>query len=188
MSGINEENPMKYKHPKTAHLPPTEEIVRMYQSGLSHSQIAEKLNTSTNAIQRRLRSVGVGRTRSEAAKNAYKQGRLKKQRYWAGKTVPKELVRKRAEAITGEKNYLWKGGLSRRKYREVVKKEMCATCGRKKNLVIHHKDLDHYNNDPNNLEVLCRSCHQRLHKKLYWDAIKAGKEPPKSNGPIGWER
>jgi IS30 family transposase len=68
---------MKYKHPKTAHLPPTEEIVRMYQSGLSHSQIAEKLNTSTNAIQRRLRSVGVGRTRSEAAKNAYKQGRLK---------------------------------------------------------------------------------------------------------------
>ncbi len=67
-------------------------------------------------------------------------------------------------------------------------RERCETCGSTRSLAVHHKDFDHYNNDPENLQVLCVSCHMSLHKQMYWDAIKEGKTPQKSNGPVGWYR
>ena len=92
------------------------------------------------------------------------------------------------EKIRGDKHWLWKGGKSVRRYREVVEKVECASCGGKLNLCIHHLDLDHYNNDPDNLQVLCVSCHLSLHKTLYWEAYRAGEETPKSNCAPGWDK
>lgn len=40
---------------------------------------------------------------------------------------------------------------------------VCAECGSTDRPVIHHRDHDHSNNDPENLMCLCRSCHARLH-------------------------
>lgn len=40
---------------------------------------------------------------------------------------------------------------------------VCAKCGSAENLVIHHADFNHSNNDPNNLQCLCVSCHSKLH-------------------------
>lgn len=49
----------------------------------------------------------------------------------------------------------------------VDKKANCEHCnllvGRPK-LVIHHKDGNHYNDDPSNLQLLCNSCHARHHR------------------------
>lgn len=42
---------------------------------------------------------------------------------------------------------------------------ICSICGASTDLVVHHSDFDHYNNDPNNLVCLCRSCHAKLHSK-----------------------
>ena len=39
----------------------------------------------------------------------------------------------------------------------------CGLCNTDTDLVVHHKDNDQTNNHPNNLEVLCRICHSRLH-------------------------
>ncbi len=78
-------------------------------------------------------------------------------------------------------------GKDSRLYRTKVKKEYCEQCHAVKNLGIHHKDFDHYNDVPDNLQVLCVSCHMSLHKKAYWDAIHSGKEPPHSNGRVGWK-
>ena len=39
----------------------------------------------------------------------------------------------------------------------------CQRCGAKYRLILHHLDGDDRNNDPNNLIVVCRSCHQNLH-------------------------
>ena len=30
-------------------------------------------------------------------------------------------------------------------------------------LELHHKDLNHYNNDINNLQILCSNCHMQEH-------------------------
>lgn len=40
---------------------------------------------------------------------------------------------------------------------------MCARCGSAENLVIHHVDFNHSNNNLNNLQCLCVSCHSKLH-------------------------
>jgi len=48
-------------------------------------------------------------------------------------------------------------------------KTSCELCGSSKQLVVHHKDgkgRDHPspNNSPENLQVLCRACHARVHR------------------------
>lgn len=170
-------------------LPPNDAVVRMYESGMSSGEIAEECGVQPITVLSLLARIGVPRrSAQEAAILRQEKGRGHPARYWLGKKQPREMVERRAASVTGEKHWLWKGGHSRRRYRGKVYKEKCDLCGSKLNLGIHHRDLDHYNNAPENLEVLCVSCHMSLHKQLYWDAIHAGKEPPKSNGPIGWER
>lgn len=50
-----------------------------------------------------------------------------------------------------------------------VKEEKCEICGLSKwmgkpiPLELHHKDLNHYNNDINNLQILCANCHMQAH-------------------------
>jgi hypothetical protein len=45
-----------------------------------------------------------------------------------------------------------------------VKKDYCERCRKTTRLVVHHKDRDFSNNeDPLNLETLCRSCHREEH-------------------------
>ena len=91
--------------------------------------------------------------------------------------------------FSGETNGNYKHGKARGifQYRRVKPIELCELCEKTENLCIHHKDFDHYNNHPDNLQVLCVSCHRSVHKQAYWDAIKAGHIPPKSNAPIGWD-
>ena len=40
---------------------------------------------------------------------------------------------------------------------------VCDFCGSTKDLVIHHINGDHKDNNVNNLKCLCASCHSRLH-------------------------
>lgn len=61
---------------------------------------------------------------------------------------------------SGENNNNWKGGT---KYRHLVDIKKCELCGSERNLVVHHKDHDHRNNEPSNLQVLCKRCHQKHH-------------------------
>lgn len=42
----------------------------------------------------------------------------------------------------------------------------CNKCGSNINVEIHHIDKDTTNNSPNNLILLCRKCHRRLHKDM----------------------
>lgn len=58
-------------------------------------------------------------------------------------------------------------------YRRHIK-DACEECGLKsrymagdylvkRKLTIHHKDGNHSNNDPENLQTLCRKCHDKAH-------------------------
>ena len=168
-------------------LPKNEIIAELYDSGMSTGEIAELFGVVPCAVCGLLKRMGHKmRSAKEAAAITRSSGRLKTTRYWLGKKQPPEMVEKRASKIRGEAHYLWKGGKDPRRYRSVVEKTSCAKCGTTSNLGIHHVDLDHFNNSPDNLEVLCVSCHMALHKKAYWDAYHAGDAAPKSNGPVGW--
>ena len=48
--------------------------------------------------------------------------------------------------------------------RKLVPAGPCNRCGKPRARDVHHRDHDHRNNDPANLERLCRSCHNREHQ------------------------
>ena len=169
-------------------VPPNDVLKDLYDSGMSAREVAEHLGLNINTIAGALRRAGIINRTTEETK-ALQRARgiiVGTGRYWLGKKQPAEMGEKRVSKIRGEKHYLWKGGKRRRPYRKKIQREKCLQCGSKLNLGIHHVDFDHYNDDPENLQVLCVSCHMRLHKLAYWAAIRAGEEPPRSNGPIGW--
>jgi 5-methylcytosine-specific restriction endonuclease McrA len=41
----------------------------------------------------------------------------------------------------------------------------CIECGSKENLILHHRDKNELNNIVANFEVLCRSCHSKIHEE-----------------------
>ena len=43
--------------------------------------------------------------------------------------------------------------------------KICSRCNSLKNIVVHHKDGNRLNNDIENLDIMCRSCHSKLHKE-----------------------
>jgi len=51
----------------------------------------------------------------------------------------------------------------------LLKTSICENCGTNKSLIIHHKDWNNgrhglkLNNNKNNLQILCRSCHVKVH-------------------------
>ena len=80
----------------------------------------------------------------------------------------------RSRGNMGPRNGRYRHGKATTIYRAMVRKTNCLRCGATEDLCVHHKDEDHYNNTPSNLEVLCMSCHSKEHKKAWWDAKKAG--------------
>lgn len=50
--------------------------------------------------------------------------------------------------------------------RKLVPAGPCKRCGALRASDVHHKDGDHQNNSPNNLERLCRRCHMLEHREI----------------------
>lgn len=67
----------------------------------------------------------------------------------------------KARTIHGESN-------ARKVARKILPNE-CYHCKTKRNLILHHKDHNHYNNNPKNWRMVCRSCHNKIE---HWSAIK----------------
>lgn len=80
--------------------------------------------------------------------------------------VARENTKRRREKLgyhynqSGANNNNWKGGIGT--YQKYLKSE-CERCGSTERLLVHHKDRDRYNNTEENLETLCKSCHQAEH-------------------------
>lgn len=89
---------------------------------------------------------------------------------------------------SGKRNGRYKDGTQARPYRDLVVKKQCEKCGTKERLCVHHRNNNHFDNRPENLGVLCHSCHMSHHKTEYWKARRAGVEYEKGNGPVGWRR
>lgn len=84
----------------------------------------------------------------------------------------KQIKEKMSEDRTGKKHPYWKGGNSSGYIHKLAKeklKQECIICKFKKFkecLEVHHKDWNHKNNKINNLVMVCRNCHFRIHHSL----------------------
>lgn len=66
--------------------------------------------------------------------------------------------------FNGIKNPMYNGGIQL--YRKIARENLpwkCYRCASVKFLCVHHKDENRYNNALENLEVLCKRCHQLEH-------------------------
>lgn len=72
----------------------------------------------------------------------------------------------------GKANNNWRGGVSI--YRNLVEIENCERCKSTSFLLVHHKNGNRNDNAENNLEVLCKKCHQITHK--CWEVLPKGKD------------
>ena len=61
------------------------------------------------------------------------------------------------------------------------RERVCEICGSTRSIDVHHKDHDFHNNSPENLMVLCRSCHMKIHRKPKEACVICGK-PTKGHG------
>jgi len=105
---------------------------------------------------------GLTRENSKGNPSVLNQINALKEYHWDGnKNIPanrKERIKK----------------LSIRTFHKAVE-EKCAICGSMKNLNVHHKDKNRYNNDLSNLITVCSICHGGIHnnslKNVYFDKI-----------------
>lgn len=63
-----------------------------------------------------------------------------------------------------------------------AKKSQCERCGSLRFLIVHHKDYNHDNDELNNLETLCRSCHTSEHDS--WTGKKHTSESKLKMGAV----
>ena len=87
--------------------------------------------------------------------------------------------KKISEALKGEKSYLWRGGITNNPYtidwtetlrRSIRERDnyICQLCSQYGNIV-HHKDYDKKNCNPDNLITLCKKCHAKTSfNREYW--------------------
>ena len=70
---------------------------------------------------------------------------------------------KHSKNAPGENNINWKTGIVGYHKMIDLTTACCEQCGSTKNLLIHHRDHDRTNNKRENLQVLCKKCHQKHH-------------------------
>ena len=62
---------------------------------------------------------------------------------------------------SGPSHHSWKTGIGTFTQH---RKDICERCGSTEYLCAHHRDEDRTNNAPENIETLCKKCHQNHHK------------------------
>lgn len=83
------------------------------------------------------------------------------------------------EKVSGKNHHNWKGGKSFQLYgfewtdllKHSIRTRDCFVCRicKKDGHIVHHIDYNKFNNNPENLITLCRSCHQKTNfRREHW--------------------
>ena len=73
-----------------------------------------------------------------------------------------------SERYKGKGNPNYKNGIRTGKRMILEVNKICQECGSDERLEVHHKDKNRKNNNLNNLQLLCRSCHSKQHRGKEW--------------------
>lgn len=90
-----------------------------------------------------------------------------------GKSTALKYIKEGQELppLEGKGSPRWKNGSISRTYRRIAFKHHpneCYHCKTKDNLEVHHINRNRKDNNPNNLRIVCQSCHRLIeHKDLY---------------------
>lgn len=141
---------------------------------LSTWQIASKLGCAQNAVRYYLKKYKIrSRTLSEAQKvcesNYLKKPRTeewkRKKSKFMTENNPRSMLRKHHSDETKKKIFNAQTTTGKSKNTKAYKKlamenlpKRCDICHTEKNLCVHHRDGDHFNNQLKNLRILCRAC------------------------------
>ena len=152
-------------------------VAKMYSGGMSISEVNEVTDIPLSTIRFRLKKLGILRSRADGVRNSEKRGRNPHN----GSTTPKSDEAKKKMSLSKLKKWeenaigfsykpngymeFTRGPFKGRQVHTVLAER---TLERKlvKGEVVHHKDLNRYNNSPLNLQVMTRSEHATLHAKL----------------------
>jgi hypothetical protein len=125
-------------------------------------RMRERWDSSTSHHRKTCSPECESKLRSKAVKSAWTDEKKKHMsELFTGRDTSTWNIRKRESTVQ------WEGGKSPSVYRDIAFRELglkqeCVVCG-SENALVHHKDKDRTNNNIDNLVVLCRPCHARLH-------------------------
>lgn len=145
---------------------------KLYESGLSIPEVSKKTGIARSTLRFRFKNKGILRGRSDAVRMAGKKGRLGggfrgKKRIFTKehkKNISKaKLGKGKGTRITSNGYFEYTMGEHKGRLVHVVIIE--KRIGRRlySNECGHHKDENKQNNDPNNLDLMTKSEHMRLH-------------------------
>ncbi len=145
----------------------------MYQSGMSIPEISKKTNIALSSVRNKLIKFGCQlRSRQEAVRMAFKDGKVPSRKgvklpprsnAWC-ENISKSLIGKGRGFCIKPSGYLeYTSG--KNKFRSIHVVVMEEKIGRKlySNECVHHIDHNKQNNHINNLQLMTRSEHARLH-------------------------
>lgn len=125
--------------------------------GKTHSEDARK--------KMRAAKLGVKTSAETRAKlSAIRKGKPKSEEW--RKAISEALLNSDKLNHAGKNNSNYKHGkyVDERIYRTTLELNSCSECGATEVVFdVHHKDGDHLNNNPENLQVLCHKCHGKKH-------------------------
>lgn len=127
-----------------------EDILNWISQNLPNAEIARKLKCKVDTLKSYYKKLGINYNGNSSRANI-----------------------KHTEARKPIKEYLSSNASNsskrRRLIEEGIKENKCECCGLSEwqgkpiPLELHHKDFNHYNNDINNLQILCSNCHMQAH-------------------------
>lgn len=147
-------------------VPDRETLELLYiDKGMTRSEIAKKYSVSEALVSKWVQSYGFkksGSGRFVTGFTPYNKGKKGLHSY----SHTEEAKRRQSESKIGNKNPQFKNGITaKRKAARNNRKTYCELCGSTSNLHGHHKDRNHFNDSPENIQTLCNSCHQKLHRE-----------------------
>jgi hypothetical protein len=168
-------------------------LIDFYQSGMSIPEVADETGASRSAVRYHLEKAGVLRSRADGVRNAGKRerlgtGMLGKSREFseahklAMQKARKEWAEKHAKGtrVTPSGYVEFTTGPNKGRSAHVVRMEDRLGRPLKEDECVHHIDGDRQNNNDNNLALLTRSGHARLHRRE--DDLQGIKPRRNSNG------
>lgn len=134
-----------------------EEILKWISEHESNAEIARRLGCARDTVKNFYKREGIKYSGNEGLKG--KKSDIKR----------KSAIELIAAYNNGEVSSISGHKLRNKLIQDRIKEAKCEICGLSEwmnkpiPLELHHKDLNHHNNELSNLQILCSNCHMQVH-------------------------